>query len=80
MKKIKIYFQNWNKDSNEGYVWVCFYIRREKVKFSTKVKCLEKDFDKKYFRIKPSDKLLYASGTNLRLRARRMASVPDIVF
>lgn len=57
MKTIKIYFQNWNKDSNEGYVWVCFYIRREKVNFSTKIKCLEKDFDKKHFRIKTSDKL-----------------------
>jgi hypothetical protein len=57
MKTIKIYFQNWNKASNEGYVWVSFYINREKINFSTKVRCCEKDFDKKYFRIKASDKL-----------------------
>jgi site-specific recombinase XerD len=63
MKTIKIYFQKWNKASGEGYVWVCFYINREKINFSTKVRCSEKDFDKKHFRIRLSDK--NASDKNL---------------
>ncbi len=55
MITVKTYFRKYN-DSEEGYVWVSFYICREKVHFSTKVSCLEKNFDNKTCRIKNGDK------------------------
>lgn len=37
MIKIKIYLRTHKEDSTEGYIWICFYLNREKVNFSTKV-------------------------------------------
>lgn len=57
MKTIRVYFQSWKQEAEEGYIWISFYIKGEKVNFSTKVKCKEKDFDKRTCRIKTADKL-----------------------
>ena len=54
MINIKIYFRKSNNQTNEGFVWISFYVNREKVNFSTKMKCHEKEFDERYFRIKNS--------------------------
>ena len=55
MIPIKVYFRESSKEqTGEGFVWVCFYVNREKVNFSTRVKCLEKEYDQKHFRIKGS--------------------------
>jgi hypothetical protein len=42
MKTIKIYYQNWDKASDEGYIWISLYVDRKKINFSTKVGCIEK--------------------------------------
>ena len=52
MITIKTYFRKSKEQTNEGFVWVSFYVNREKVNFSTRVKCLEKEFDQKHFRIR----------------------------
>jgi site-specific recombinase XerD len=52
MVPIKIYFRESMKSTNEGFVWISFYLNSKKVNFSTKIRCFEKDFDKKHFRIK----------------------------
>ena len=52
MINIKVYFRKSNEQADEGFVWVMFYVNREKINFSTKVKCAEKEFDQKKNRIK----------------------------
>jgi len=53
MIPIKVYFRKSSREkTDEGFVWVSFYVNREKVNFSTRVRCLEKEFDQKNFRIK----------------------------
>jgi site-specific recombinase XerD len=54
MIQVKVYFRQ-HSNAEDGFVWISFYVHREKVNFSTKVKCLERDFDKKRFRIKATD-------------------------
>ena len=63
MISIKTYYRESTKATQEGYVWVSFYVNREKVHFSTKIKCFEKDFNSKTFRIMRSAK--NASDKNL---------------
>jgi site-specific recombinase XerD len=63
MIEIKVYFRKYSELSEEGFIWISFYIHREKINFSTKVGCMEPDFDKKRCRIKSSDQ--YASDKNL---------------
>ncbi|GHT25117.1 hypothetical protein AGMMS4957_19320 [Bacteroidia bacterium] len=55
MINIKTYIRK-SATSNDGVVWVLFYTNREKVHFSTKVRCLEKDFNENTGRVKSSDK------------------------
>ena len=52
MITIKVYFRKSKEMTGEGFLWVSFYVNREKVNFSTRVKCFEKEFDQKHFRIK----------------------------
>jgi hypothetical protein len=59
MINIKIYIRNNIKNSKEGILWVQFYVNREKINFSTKVRCREKDFNKKTSRVKSSDPYAY---------------------
>ena len=39
-----------------GYIYVIFYINGQKVNFSSKVECLEKDWNDKDMKIRSSDK------------------------
>jgi site-specific recombinase XerD len=52
MINIKVYFRQSKKNSSDGYIWICFYVNREKVHFSTKIKCTENEFDKNTLRLK----------------------------
>jgi len=47
MVTIKIYFRKHNPTSTSGVVWIQFYVNREKVNFSTGVKCEEKHWNNK---------------------------------
>jgi site-specific recombinase XerD len=58
MIPIKIYLRSWTNET-DGYVWVSFYVNREKIHFSTKVRCLSRDFSEKNFHIKSSDPNAY---------------------
>lgn len=55
--KLYIRFHTGNKGA--GIVYVSFYINREKVHFSTRVECAEKDWDKKDRIVKNSDPIAY---------------------
>lgn len=44
MLKLKIYLRIFKKESKEAYVWISFYINREKVNFSTKVSVAVKNW------------------------------------
>jgi integrase len=56
---IKIYYRESTEATKEGHIWISFYINREKINFSTKVKCYEKDFNNKIGRVKNCDKYAY---------------------
>ncbi len=45
MVTIKIYFRKHNPELLSGVVWVMFYVNREKINFSTGVKCEEKHWN-----------------------------------
>jgi len=55
MNSIRVFYKESNEATKEGIVYVSFYIQREKIKFSTKIRCAQKDFNEKTFRIKSSD-------------------------
>lgn len=44
MVNLKIYLRNHKKETKTAYVWISFYINRERVNFSTKVSVLEKNW------------------------------------
>jgi site-specific recombinase XerD len=54
MVKIRVYFRQSKNNEREGYIWISFYLNREKVHFSTKIKCTENEFDEKTLRLKNS--------------------------
>lgn len=54
MVNLKIYLREY-QTSTEGVVWFSFYIRRQKIHFSTKVHCTKKNWDSKKMCIKTSD-------------------------
>jgi len=65
MITINLYLRCDNKEKKSGYVWVKFYVKREKVNFSTKVPCELKYWNEKSTRISIADK--EASDKNLIL-------------
>ncbi|MDD4400117.1 MAG: site-specific integrase [Dysgonamonadaceae bacterium] len=54
MVNLRIYLREY-KSSPDGVVWFCFYIRRDKVHFSAKVRCHSRDWDSKKMRVKSTD-------------------------
>lgn len=63
---IKVKLQNrCSKNKTIGTIEVIFYLNKEKVHFSTKVKCALKDWSEKSMRVKASD--IYSSDKNLIL-------------
>ena len=63
MITIKTYFRKHQKESTTGFVWVSFYVQRQKVNFSTKVAVEEKHWNEKKQRVSSADKL--AADKNL---------------
>ena len=63
MITIKKYLRCDNKEKKSGYVWISFYVKREKVNFSTKINCEQRDWNEKNCSIKASD--VNASDKNL---------------
>ncbi len=55
MNAINIYLRLHKKDADTGMVWVSFYVNREKINFTTGVRCSVKDWDKKKCRVKKGD-------------------------
>ena len=56
MITIKFYFRSDRKDKTRGYIWVSFYVNRQKVNFSTKVFCDLKHWNIKTMSIMAADK------------------------
>ncbi len=54
MVNLRIYLREY-KSSSAGIVWFSFYINRQFVNFSAKVRCEKKHWDKKKMCVKPSD-------------------------
>lgn len=54
MVKLNIYLREY-KSSSEGIVWFSFYVKSERVHFSSKVRCEKKNWDKKKMILKGSD-------------------------
>lgn len=65
MITVKLYLRCDNKEKKSGYVWVSFYVNREKVNFSTKILCEVKNWNEKSQQVRVSDK--DASDKNLIL-------------
>jgi len=65
MVTVKLYLRTLNSTVHTGYVWVVFYVNREKVHFSTKVECDRKQWSEQNQRVKKLD--LNASDKNLIL-------------
>lgn len=55
MISLNIYLRLHKKDAESGIIWVSFYVNREKVNFSTSVKCGVKDWDNSKCKVKKSD-------------------------
>lgn len=56
MVNILLYHRSYGKDKTSGYIWVQFYLKREKVNFSTKIECETKHWNVKSTRISVADK------------------------
>ena len=56
MITLKIYLRTHQKNAESGVVLVSFYVNREKVNFSTSVRCELKDWNKEKCSVKKSDK------------------------
>ena len=56
MVTLKIYLRTHQKNTESGVVWVSFYVNREKVNFSTSVRCEQKDWNSERCYVKKSDK------------------------
>lgn len=54
MVNLKIYLREY-RTSQEGIVWFSFYVNRQKIHFSAKVKCYKWDWDKRKMIVKSSD-------------------------
>jgi integrase len=54
MVNLKIYLREY-RTTQEGIVWFSFYINRQKIHFSSKVKCYKWDWDKKKMKVRSSD-------------------------
>lgn len=55
MITIKFYFRSDRKDKSQGYIWVSFYVQRQKVNFSTKVFCQVRNWSEKNMCITSAD-------------------------
>lgn len=55
MERVKLYLKQ-HTDTTAGIVWVSFYLLRKKVNFSTKVKCLAKDWNASKEKVGSGDK------------------------
>lgn len=76
MITIKLYQRTEGKDKTSGFIYVSFYVNRQKEHFSTKVQCLAKHWNADKMRISVADK--QASDKNLILE-KTLARVNDVI-
>ena len=55
MVTLKIYLRIHKKEAESGVVWISFYVNREKVNFSTSVRCDVKNWDAEKCRVRKND-------------------------
>ncbi len=72
--KINFYLRK-HTNKNEGWIYISFYIQREKINFSTKISCKEKDWNDEKCYVKKTDK--EHSDKNLLLN-NILAKINDI--
>ena len=63
MVTVKIFLRKHDENAKSGFVWIRFYVNREKVSFSTGVKCETINWNSKKSCIGPGD--INASDKNL---------------
>lgn len=63
MSTIKTYLRIHSKDQKNGVVWVCFYVNRDKINFTTKISVKKSDWNEKKSLVGSGDK--DASDKNL---------------
>jgi site-specific recombinase XerD len=76
MITINEYLRCASKDKNTGYVWISFYVNRQRVNFSTKISCEVKHWSEKTKKISLADK--EASDKNLII-AKTISRVNDVI-
>lgn len=76
MISIKLYHRCLGKDKSTGFIYVSFYVNREKEHFSTKVQCLTKHWNADKMRISSADK--QASDKNLILE-KILSRINDVI-
>ena len=55
MVNLNIYLREYSKKT-DGIIWFSFYVNRQKVNFSTKVRCKKRDWNEKKQCVKSSDR------------------------
>ncbi|HEY5593150.1 MAG TPA: site-specific integrase [Paludibacter sp.] len=76
MITIKQYLRCDNKEKKSGYVWISFYVNREKVNFTTKIACEVKHWNEKTRKINIADP--DASDKNLII-AKIVSRINDVI-
>jgi|GEM_PF-3059693 hypothetical protein len=56
MANIKTYHKQYSEDKEDGVAWVSFYVNRNKINFSTGVRCCQKHWDENKCCVTSSDK------------------------
>ena len=75
MANVKLYLRKNNEEEKSGYIWLSFYIKNERVHFSTKVKVDEKNWNENKELVTSGDKK--AKDKNLVLE-HILARVNDV--
>ena len=75
MANVKLYLRKNNEEEKSGYIWLSFYIKNERVHFSTKVKVDEKNWNENKAAVTSGDKK--AKDKNLVLE-HILARVNDV--
>lgn len=76
MITIKKYLRCDSKEKKAGFVWISFYVKREKINFSTKIACETKNWNEKTCLVRSTDK--DASDKNLIID-KILARINDVI-
>lgn len=67
MPTIKVFIRKNKEDEQEGFIWISFYLKRDKIHFSTKIRVKDSDFNEKKGEVRKTDK--EANDKNLILES-----------